>query len=110
MGTVRLPKILVLTIDDFVSAQKDYGKPGMNTSDTHVQHHLAAPTGLSSRWVKHGADAVTILIHVNFAAELHSEYGAPSSAWLNYTVPAAGRTLHVEVYDDKYGGSVNKIQ
>ena len=33
MGAVRLPKILVLTIDDSLSAQKSIGFPDMNPCD-----------------------------------------------------------------------------
>lgn len=81
---------------------KDYGKPGMNTSDLNVKHQLEAPNVLSA-WVQQsGADTPQeqqqFLIEVEFAAELHSSYGAPARAWINYTVgSAATQTVALEI-------------
>jgi hypothetical protein len=72
----------------------DYGKPGMNTSDPAVRHHLAAPA-VARAFVRGGS----LLIEVAFASELHTDYGAPATAWINYTAgPAAEHTLHTEVH------------
>ena len=70
----------------------------MNVSDPNVEHHLAAPTVRSS-WIKHGvaAGGSQILIEVAFASELHEDYGAPSTAWLSYTVPEVKGPLTIEV-------------
>ena len=80
------------------SMASDYGRPGMNVSDPNVEHHLAAPTVRSS-WIKHGVGAggSQILVEVAFASELHEDYGAPSTAWLNYTVPEVKGPLTIEV-------------
>ena len=74
---------------------RDYGKPGMNTSDFNVAHQLEAPT-VRSAWVQQSGQQ--FLIEVSFTDELHTMYGAPATAWINYTVGStATKTVALEV-------------
>lgn len=72
----------------------------MNTSDLQVEHHLEAPTRVVSAWIKtHQGDKRTqLLIEVEFDPELHTSYGAPATAWINYTVGGGSdRTIMVDI-------------
>ena len=70
---------------------RDYGKPGMNTTDLNVQHQLEPPK-VRSAWIRSEfpeGDRVEILVEAEFAKSLHEMYGAPATAWINYTVGSA---------------------
>ena len=74
---------------------RDYGKPGMNTSDIAVRHQLVAPL-VNGVWHRKSDGAV--LLQLKFDAALHTEYGAPAEVWIRYTAgEGTSRTLAVEV-------------
>ena len=79
---------------------RDYGKPGMNTTDLNVQHQLEPPK-VRSAWIRSEfpeGDRVEILVEAEFAKSLHEMYGAPATAWINYTVGSAiTKSITVEI-------------
>jgi hypothetical protein len=89
---------------DFLAWQKEYiipgsgggnefGKPSgfMTGSDGKpIKKFLAAPT-LRGAWTDKTADATKLLLALDFDADLHLNYGAPASAWLELDITTPGR-------------------
>jgi hypothetical protein len=80
---------------------REYGKLGANTSVT--AERTSSPV-LAELWIKNITSGAATELHLKleFAAELHTEAGAPNAAWLSITVPAAGAAPADRVVELQY--------
>ncbi|EDQ86449.1 uncharacterized protein MONBRDRAFT_33848 [Monosiga brevicollis MX1] len=87
-----------LTDDDFASELRDsylragtggeneYGKPGCNESQGCVSQK-ASP---NLQKILYNAEQSAVIVQTTFAEELHTAFGAPSSAWIVYNASRNG--------------------